>query len=47
MTSQILNSVDLSKIQKSKFLETKHYFFLQIKIIYYKLRAIINQTAVF
>ena len=27
MTSQILNSVDLSKIQKSKFLENKALFF--------------------
>ena len=27
MTSQISNSVDLSKIQKSKFLENKSLFF--------------------
>ena len=48
MTSQIRKSLDLSKIQKTKFLENKALLFLQInKIVYYKLRAIINQTTVF
>ena len=43
MTSQILMSVDSSKIQKSKFLENEALFFLQIsKIINYKLRAIVT-----
>ena len=33
MTSQILKSVDLIKIQKSRYLENETYFILQVKKI--------------
>ena len=40
MTSQILNSVDVTKTQKSRYLKNKTLFFLQIKkIINYTSRA--------
>ena len=47
MTSQILKSVDFTKTQKSRYLENKTLFFLQIKkIINYTSRATLLQKKV-
>ena len=47
MTSQILKSVNFTKIQKSRYLENKTLFFLQIKkIINYSTRATLWQKVV-
>ena len=47
LTSQISKSVDLTKSQKSKYIENKTYFFLQIrKFISYTLRATLLERRV-
>ena len=43
MTSQILQFVDFTKTQKSKYLENKTLFFFQIKFINYTSRATLWQ----
>ena len=44
MTSQILKSIDFAKTQKSRYLENKILFFLQIKkFIDYTLKATLLQ----
>ena len=47
MTSQILKSVDFTKTQKSRYLENKALFFIQIKkFINCALRATVWQKVV-
>ena len=48
VTAQILKSVDLTKTQKSRYLENKTLFFLQIKkFLNYISRATLCQKVVF
>ena len=47
MTSQILKSVDFTKIQKSRYLENETLLFVQIKnFINYALRGILLRNIV-
>ena len=45
MTSHILNFVDSSNIQKSKYLENKIFLLQMKKFIYYTLKHIRGQTS--
>ena len=46
MTSQILKSIDFAKTQKSRYLENKILFFLQMKkFIDYTLKATLLQNS--